>query len=76
MLFSGADVILTEDHLKKNIILSKGKSSKKKKKACYATTTIMMNSQFTHWKRVKATNNMREKASWMKSVELNPRTNA
>lgn len=36
MLFSGADVILTEDHLKKNIILSKGKSSKKKKgMLCY-----------------------------------------
>jgi len=26
--------------------------------------------------RVNATNNTREKASWMKSVELNPRTNA
>lgn len=49
MLFSGADVTLSEDHLKKYIILSKGKSPPKKK-ACYATATIMMNSQFTHWK--------------------------
>lgn len=76
MLFSGADVILTEDHLKKKKNHTRQGEKPPKKKACYATTTILMNSQFTHWKRVKATNNMREKASWMKSVELNPRTNA